>query len=283
LPIYLVAGHLSIIGAHANELCHFAGTTDYAGQLAVTTNVDTRATDGVTTVDVIGRFVGTPMPFVHITYLLQELSTWKSDQLQSVAVNSRYIVDGHIVRQLWDLFDRGSGDLEGYRLQGKTLDDIERKYPTFVRHWDPADFGQPWLEDFRQAHAERRPDLDLPATSVLPGMRSPLALAFYWSRRIPGNGEATAVFLPGYRKDKRVDLLIAAVQPPRDGQQRWQTSVRYPGLSLTQASIAQARVSMDGHLLQLEGTVESGNLSAYGVIRQENCNGTAEPPNASRD
>jgi len=91
--------------------------------------------DNTTTVDVIGRFTATPIPFVHINYLMEEISTWKSDQLQSVAVNSRYIVDSHIVRQEWDLFDRGTDGLEAYRLQGKTLDDFRRKYPAFVRHW----------------------------------------------------------------------------------------------------------------------------------------------------
>ena len=264
--------------ARAGELCRFAGTTDYAGRLAVTTNVDSHTADGTTTVDVVGRFTGTPMPFVHITYLMQEISTWKSDQLQSVAVNSRYILDGHVLRQEWDLFDRGADGLEAHRLQGKSLDDIRRRYPTFVRHWDPADFGQPWIHDYRLAGAERRRDLDLPAASVRPDLRSPLALAFYWSRRIPRSGQATAVFLPGFKKDKRVDLTIAAARPPSDGQLLWQTSVRYPALSMTHPSIAFARVSADGHLLQLEGTVESGSLTAYGVIRQVSCNGTADGP-----
>ena len=107
------------MNARAGELCHFAGTTDYAGQLDVTTNVSTRAPDGTMTVDVIGRFVGTPMPFVHINYLMQEISTWKSDQLQSVAVNSRYILDGHVVRQEWDLFDTGTAGLEAVPAAGK--------------------------------------------------------------------------------------------------------------------------------------------------------------------
>src|SRR5271170_2879359 len=86
-PIYFVAALLGTMNARADELCHFAGTTDYAGQLDVTTDVSTRAVDGTMTVDVIVRFAGTPMPFVHINYLMQEISTWKSDQLQSVAVN----------------------------------------------------------------------------------------------------------------------------------------------------------------------------------------------------
>ncbi len=274
--VYLVAAQLSTISARAGEICHFAGTTDYAGRVAVTTNVSTRGTDGATTVDVSAMFHGTPLPFMHIDYLMQETSTWKTDQLQSVAVNSRYLVDGHIVRQEWDLFDRGTDGLEAYRLQGKILGDIQRKFPAFVRHWDPATFGQPWIEDYRKAGAERRPDLDLPAPSVRPDIRSPLALAFYWSRRIPGNGEAASVFLPGFKRDKRVDLTIAAAKPTHDGQQLWQTSVRYPALSTTLPSIAKASVSADGHLLQLAGSVQGAGYSAYGVIRQDNCEETAE-------
>ena len=76
--------------------------------------------DGTTTVDVIVQFMATPWPLVHIRYLMQEVSVWKSDQLQSVATNSRYLVGGHIVRQISDLFDRGPAGLEAYRLQGKT-------------------------------------------------------------------------------------------------------------------------------------------------------------------
>jgi hypothetical protein len=273
---YLVAVHLST-NAHAAEVCHFLGTSDYSGRIDVTTNINNRVMDATTTVDVIAAFVATPLPFVHLNYLMEEISTWKSDQLQSVAVNSRYIVDSHIVRQEWDLFDRGPNGFEAYRLQGETLADFRRKYPAFVRHWDPTNFGQPWLQDYRLADPERRRDLDLPASSMRPDLRSPLALAFYWSRRIPSSGQAATVFLPGFKKDKSVNLTIAAAEPPRDGRQLWQTSIRYSALSKTHASTAQAWISMDGHLLQLAGSVQSGSYSAYGVIRQENCTGTAEP------
>ncbi len=146
-------------------------------------------------------------------------------------MNSRYIVDGHIVRQEWDLFDRGPDGFEAYRLQGETLADFRRKYPAFVRHWDPANFGQSWLQDYRLADPERRRDLDLPASSMRPDLRSPLALAFYWSRRIPSSGQAATVFLPGFKKDKSVDLTIAAAEPPGNGRQVWQTSIRYSALS----------------------------------------------------
>ena len=274
----LVATLLGAVTARASEVCHFTGTTDYSGRVEVTTNVNRNLTDGTTTVDVIGYFTATPWPLVHIRYLVQEISTWKSDQLQSVAANTRYLVDGHIVRQIWDLFDRGADGLEAYRLQGKTLGDFRRKHPAFVRHWNPADFGQPWIPDYPLAGAERRPDLDLPASQVGPDLRSPLALAFYWSRWVSRNGQAEAVFLPGFKKDKRLDLTIGAAGPSRDGQQVWQTSVRYPALSLTHASTAEAWVSTDRHLLQLAGSVHSGRYTEDGVIRLEGCDGTAAPP-----
>jgi hypothetical protein len=161
----LIAVLLGTITARAGEVCRFAGTTDYSGRIEVSTDVHARAVDGTTTVDVIVQFTATPWPLVHIRHLMQEVSVWKSDQLQSVATNSRYLVGGHIVRQIWDLFDRGPDGLEAYRLQGKTLDDFRRKYPAFVRHWGAANFGQPWIQDYRVAGAERRTDLDLPASS----------------------------------------------------------------------------------------------------------------------
>lgn len=275
----VVAALLGTITARASEVCQFAGTTDYSGRIGVTSNVNERVTDGTTTVDVIVHFMATPWPFVHIRYLMQEISTWKSDQLQSVAANSRYLVDGHIVRQTWDLFDRSTDGLEAYRLQGKTLDDLRRKYPAFVRHWEPANFGQSWIQDYRLAGAERRPDLDLAASSVGPDLRSPLALAFYWSRRIPRSGQAATVFLPGFKMDKRLDLTIGAAEPSRDGQQVWQTSIRYPALSLAHASTATAWISTDRHLLQLAGSVQSGSYTGDGVVRLEGCDGTAESPN----
>src|ERR1700733_11625839 len=228
--VCVVAELLGTITVRAGEVCRFAGTTDYSGRIEVSTDVNARAMDGTTTVDVIVQFMATPWPLVHIRYLMQEVSVWKSDQLQSVATNSRYLVGGHIVRQIWDLFDRRPDGLEAYRLEGKTLDDFRRKYPAFVRHWEPANFGQPWIQDYRLAGAERRPDLDLPASSVGPDLRSPLALAFYWSRRIPRSGQAGTVFLPGFKKAKRVDLTIGAVEPSGAGQQVWQTSIRYPAL-----------------------------------------------------
>lgn len=263
---------------HAGERCRFAGTTDYSGRVVVTANADTHVKDGTTVVDVRLIFEGTPFPFVHVRYLAEEISTWESGQLRSLAANTRYLVDGRIVRQQWDGFDRSGGGLNAYRIQGKQLKDLERKHPGFAQHWDPATFGQAWTRDYWAANPERRPDLDLPASSAGPELRSPLALAFYWSRRIPQTGQEVTVFLPGFKKDKSVNLTIAAGQPPRDGWTHLQTSVLYPALSTRIPSTANAWISLDGHLLQLAFEVQRGSSAAYGVLRQEGCNTTPALP-----
>jgi hypothetical protein len=194
-------------------------------------------------------------------------------------VNSRYRVDGHVVRQLWDVFVRGGDGLEAYRLQARTPEEFRAKHPAFAEHADPATFGQPWLQDFWRAAPERRRDLDLPASSTVPDLRSPLALAFYWSRRLPRTGQVATVFLPGFKQDKSVALTIDPAGPPSDGAQPWVTSVRYPALSMAHPSIAEAWVSADGHLLQLAGQVRRGDRTARGVIHQEGCTEATGGPN----
>ncbi len=224
--------------------------------------------------DVRLGFKGTPMPFVHTNYLMQEISIWKATELQSLAVNSRYRVDGRVVRQLWDVFVRGRDGLDAYRLQARTPDEFRGKHPAFAEHADSATFGQPWLQDYWRANPERRRDLDLPASSAVLDLRSPLALAFYWARRLPRTGQIATVFLPGFKKDKSVALTIGPAGPPSHGAQPWATSVRYPALSMTRASTAEAWVSADGHLLQLSVQVRTGDRTADGVIRQEGCSST---------
>lgn len=270
----VISAPLFTINAWADEVCHYAGTTDYSGRLDVVTNVTSSAKDGSVTVDVVTRFTGKPILFTRVTYLMEEISTWTLGQLQSVAVNSRYLVYDHIVRQQWDEFERNGNSLNAYRLQGKSLDDFRLKYPEFVAHWDPATFGQPWLQDYRLAHPERRADLDLPPTDAQPDIRSPLALAFYWSRQIPRGGETATIFLPGFKKDKRVDLAITAAEPQSDGSQPWQTSVRYPALNPNRPSTAKAWIARDGHLLKLAFNVQSRGRSGEGVLQLEGCNGT---------
>jgi hypothetical protein len=267
----LIAVQLCIAPAWANEVCRFAGTTDYDGHVAVTAISSTNPETGVTTVDVRLGFKGTPLPLVHTNYLMQEISTWRASRLQSLAVNSRYRVDGRVVRQLWDVFVRGADGLEAYRLQARTPEELQAKHPAFAAQADPAAFGQPWLQDFWRANPERRRDLDLPASSAVPDIRSPLALAFYWAGRLPRRGEAATVFLPGFKRDKSVTLTIDPAGPPSEGAQPWATSVRYPALSMSRPSTAEAWISADGHLLQLAVQVRTHDRTASGVIHQEGC------------
>ena len=274
----VVAAHLFALTAHAAEICRFAGTTDYDGQVAVTSSASNRASDGAIMVDVIARFDGTPMPLVHINYLSEEISTWQSGRLLSLAVNNRTIVDGHIVRQQWDVFDRGSNGLDASRLQGKEPDDFRRQHPGFVGHWDPDTFGQPWLQDYPAGSPERRSDLDLPNASGQSDLRSPLALAFYWTRRLPRSGQAITVVLPGFKRNKSVDLTISGAGPSGDGGRLWQTSVRHPAFRTSRPSSAQAWVSPDGHLVQLAFTVQSRSRTANGVIRQVGCSDIPATP-----
>ena len=170
---------LCMVDAWGAEVCRFTGASDYDGHVAVTTDVT--AADDVTKVDVVGTLEATTMLRFHIRYLIEEVSTWRNDELETVAVNSRYLVRDHIVRQQWDYFDRGADGLQAHRVQGKTFADFRRDHPGFAQHWDPKTFGQAWLHDYHLASPERRADLDLKDLPLPSGLRSPLAMAFYWS------------------------------------------------------------------------------------------------------
>jgi hypothetical protein len=276
--IALVAGiTLSSLGAEtamADEVCRFSGTTDYDGYAAVTTDVAATG-GGDIRVDVTIAFSATRMFWFHIQYLVEELSLWHGGALQRLSVNNRYIFDDRIVRQQWDDFRRGPGGLEAWRVQSKHLDEFRQKHPGFVRHWDPAAFGQPWLGDYAAAAPERRPDLDL--TSSLPAtLKSPFATAFYWVRWLGRGGGEFSVFLPGFKTDKLVSLPIAP-NTFADGSS-WRVPLRYIALSDWPESTATAWISPDRHLRQLAFDLHGASGSARGLIRQQGCVGDAVPP-----
>jgi hypothetical protein len=265
---------LCAVDASADEVCRFAGTTDYDGHVAVTTDV--AATDGVTRVGVAVTFDSTTVFWLHVHYLIEEVSTWRAGELERVAVNSRYLLGGHIVRQQWDDFQRGADGLQAHRVQAKTLADIRRRHPGFVQHWDPATFGQPWLHDYQSASPERRADLDLKGSPLPSGLRSPLAMAFYWVRWLPRGGQDVTVFLPGFKTERLVDLQIAAASST--GGTLLRAPLRYSALSDTPVSTATARTSPDRHLLQLAFELHGSRGSARGLINQEGCEGASVAP-----
>jgi hypothetical protein len=260
--------------ASADEVCRFSGTTDYDGQVAVTTDV--AASDGVTMVDVAVTFDSTTVFWLHVHYLIEEVSTWRAGELERVAVNSRYLLGGHIIRQQWDDFQRGSDGLEAHRVQAKTLADFRRRHPGFVQHWDPATFGQPWLHDYPFASPERRADLDLKGSPLPSELRSPLAMAFYWIRWLPRGGQDVTVFLPGFKTERLVDLRIAAASST--GGTLLRAPLHYSVLSERPVSTATARTSPDRHLLQLAFELYGSRGSARGLINQEGCEGASVAP-----
>lgn len=261
--------------ARADEICRYAGTTDFDGRLAAVAAAS--AKDGTIQLDIRLQLDAAPMLFVHTHYLMQEISIWRPDGLLRLATNSRYSVNGHIVRQQWDVFERGADGLEAYRVQGKRAGEFHRAHPGFAGHWDQAAFGQPWLQDYARAGPERRPDLDLhglPST-----LRPPLALAFYWLRWLPPAGGTVPVFLPGFKAQKRVDLPVGAAGAPAGAARIvWQAPLRYPALSRFEPSTALAWLSDDRHVLQLAFDLHGMGRRARGLIRQEGCTGLPAQP-----
>jgi hypothetical protein len=262
------------IAAPAAEICRFTGTTDYSGHVAVTTRVTARA--GAIQVDVAGTFDSSTMFWFGVHYLFEEVSRWHDGQLESVAVNSRYLIGDHIVRQQWDDFQRRTDGLQAYRVQAKTLADFRRGHPGFIQHWDPATFGQPWLDDYPAALPERRVDLDLKGAPLPSGLRTPLAMAFYWVRWLRGDSQAVSVFLPGFKRDLLVDLRVTS-SPAASGT-LWRAPQHYPALEGSPASNATALVSPDRHLSQLAFELHTFRGSGRGIVTQQGCEGTPVVP-----
>ncbi len=270
--MFLVLAHVGT--ASAGETCRFTGETDFAGDVSVTSNVT--AGGGLTRVDVAAEFRGAWLVLFHIRYLVEEISTWRGGRLESVAVNNRYLVGNRIIRQQWDVFQRTPNGLQAHRIESKSLGDFRRKFPRFVQHWDPASFGQPWLQDFQAAAPERRADLDLRAAQLAPGLRTALAMAFYWDRWLPPGGGDVPVLLPGFKHDRLVELPIEAV--PSSGGRAWQAAVRYPALSTRRKSVVTAWVSSTRRLERLALDLHRRDGSAQGVVQLQGCEGAPVLP-----
>src|SRR5206468_10617958 len=105
---------LAPTAAGAAEVCRFNGTTSHDGRVAVTTVV---SGDGDEISVDVSAAINMSAWFADWKYLGEELSTWRGGELQSVATNTRTIVDDRIKKQQWDLFVRGPRGLEAYRVQ----------------------------------------------------------------------------------------------------------------------------------------------------------------------
>src|ERR1051326_4080862 len=171
---------LSFHQVRAEEVCRYSGTTDYSGRAIIETRAST--TNQGILVDAMAQIDARSLGLINWRYLYQEIGVWRGGELQEIGVNHRYSVLGSVRRQQWDVFRRTPHGMEAWRVQAKTLADMEKNHPAFVRHWDPGAFGQPWLPDYGAAAAERRADLDLPAAAMPTGLGTPLLMAFFWVR-----------------------------------------------------------------------------------------------------
>ena len=278
----LVSAASPAAGATAAEVCRFEGTTSHAGRVAVRTTV-TPATDGRTVVDVALSLRASVWWVFDVQYLTEEVSTWRDGVLLGVALNTRTLDDGRVMRQQWDVFTQGDAGLQGWRVQARTLAEFRHKHPGFVQHWDPASFGGTWLRDYAAAGPERRPDLDLPRAAMAPGqwprLRTPLAMAFYWARWLPPGGQVVPVFLPGFKRDARADLAVApAAAPPTGAWQFSRVRLHHPALGAGAPSEADAWISPDRHLLALAFDVHARQGAARGVVRALGCQGVPFTP-----
>ncbi len=260
-------------GAAEAETCRFDGVTSYNGHLAITAGATEAG--GSVRVDVGLRLDAQPLPLLHTHYRMEEISVADAGGVRQVAVNSRYSVDGHIVRQQWDVFDRAADGLDAHRIEGKRAGEFARQHPLFARYWDPGTFGQAWLADFERASPERRPDLDLREMSA--SVRPPLALGFYWLRWLPEGASVVPVFLPGFKDRKRVDLTIGP-RSSATGQPTRRAPLVYPELSPATPSVSLAWLSPGRQVLQLFLDLHGRQYSARGTIRALGCTGAPVSP-----
>ena len=258
--------------AGAAEVCRYEGTASHSGRIAVRTEVSSAG--GLTTVDATLALTASMWLF-DVQYLMQETSTWRGGELQGIAVNTRYSLDGRIRRQQWDVWARGPTGLEARRIQGKSLDDMARQHAGFAAHWPLAAFGQPWLADWERAAPDRRPDLDLQPAP--PGVRTPLALAFYWSRWLPRAGGGMPVFLAGFKRDALAGVAFGPAAADGAGEV-WRAPLRHAALAVRPGSTVAAWVSADAHLQQLAFDVHAPLGSGDGMVRAQGCQGIAMPP-----
>ena len=255
----------------AVETCRYSGSSDYNSQISVVSTAE--KSGGALIVDVAASVTATQFLWVKLRYSMEERSVWRGGQLDDLAMNTRYSVGAHIVRQIWDRFQRSADGFHAWRVQGKKPAEFLSKYAGFAREWYTAAFGKPWVDDFQQLPPERRPDLDLPSGDAAPDLVTPFALAFYWDRFAPEGGLASPVFMAGFKTDK---IMRIAISPGPGGA--WRAPLHYVALSETPPSNATAFVSSDRHLTRLTFELHGSAGSARGVVSQIACQGAAVAP-----
>lgn len=249
----------------AAEVCRYSGRTEDGTRLDVTATVTIA---GPLTTTGIALAVNASHWWWDVQYLHEEIATVRAGELQSVAVNTRTIIDGRPRRQQWDVFTRTPAGLVATRVQGRSIEDLRAHHAAFATHWDAANFARPWLAAYPAAQPDRRPDLDLPAGNLPLGLRPPLALAFYWSRFLQPSGQVVAVFLPGFKHDARVQVTLARATPTQTGH-TWRTALIHPAISARSSAAVQVTPAGDLYTLAFDIYAPLGNAS--GLLSRVRC------------
>lgn len=253
--------------AHA-ETCFYQGTSDYSGQIEIKT--EARNLNGLLHLRVVLSFSGRAY-FVRVGQHIDEISVWNGQELQSVSVNQRTVIGGDIKRQQWDHWEKRASGFEGYRIQGKKIQDLIQKHPGFQIHWPLDQFGGIWRPNYQSFRPERRSDLDLPQNLISRGMKSPLASGLYWSRFAVPQAHQVPIFLTGEKGEKVVVLQVPAPQIHSNGAQLWQIPFRFGPLKTATIQPAQILISPERNLDRIHLKIEHDLGSAQSQIVRVSC------------
>ncbi len=262
--------------AWAAETCRYAGTASYSGKIEVVSTASTA--NGETAVDVAARVSARSFGLFSWGYLYQEIGVWRGGELQVAALNHRSIAGGKIHRQQWDVFHRTAEGMTAYRAQAKTMEDFRARYPVFQRVWDTSMFGQSWLRDYPTEAAERRADLDLPRAAMPPGFGIPLAMSFHWVRWAAPDQRVVAIFLPGFKRDSRVDIPVTFLGVEAGGLTHLRATARHPQLHADQLSTGDAWITADRKLARVTFEARGTYGTARGEVVLQDCNGDPGTP-----
>jgi hypothetical protein len=264
---------LAPVLVQAAETCTYRGGGDYDAQIALTTIAERQGT--TLRLRALWRLTARPLPFYRFEYLVEEISEWQGQRLIRLGLNLRHFVNGRIRRQQWDVFARTGDGFAAWRLQGKRAEELAGKHAGFARHWDVADFGQPWLADYPTAAAEARSDLALKPGEAPAGLVPPFAAGFYLPRFAPAAPQRIALFIPGNKQQNRADLDVPAPAPAPAGGHVWRITLESEKLGLDRGSQAVATIAPGGRLAAIRFRLLGFGMTAAGEIALQGCEGEA--------
>ena len=106
-----------------------------------------------------------------------------------------------------------------------------------------------------------------------PGLGTPLLLAFWWVRWAGEKDRTVPVFLPGFKRNARMDVRVVSLGVEAGGLLHLRSTVRHPQLSATAISAGEAWIAPDHHLARITFEARVDHGSARGELRLDRCEG----------